>query len=328
MRKFDVYGVGNAIMDLQLRVSDEDLDRFKLVKGGMKLVEVSEQQDIIEYFYAHDVNQASGGSAANTAIAIAQLGGRVGYGCMVGDDGFGKFYQGEMANLGVSLHVKPRERESTGTCVILITPDAERTMNTHLGASSNFGPEHVSEEHIADARWLYVEGYLFSSEKGQQVVSKAIKVAKRSQTRIAVSFADGFIVDAFREPLSAAVAQADLIFANRNEAAAFAREDDEIRSFAALKSACPNVAMTLHERGARVFYAGEEFFIPAVKTNAIDTTGAGDMFAGGFLYGLTRGWKADKAAELACFLASKVVSQIGPRLNCDVKKLMEMTALS
>ncbi|MCB0323795.1 MAG: adenosine kinase [Bdellovibrionales bacterium] len=321
--KFDVYGIGNAIMDLQLKVAEDDLERFELEKGAMRLVDVDQQQRLIEYFHGQALNQASGGSAANTMIALSQLGGRAAYGCLVGDDAFGKFYFSEMRDLAVELHTKPVQGKVTGTCVILVTPDAERTMNTHLGASADLSASDVSEELISQSKWLYVEGYLFTSEGGQGAVRRAVSLAKKHNVRVAVTFSDGFIVDVFGEPLRETVRQADLVFANLNEAQRYTGITDENKAFLALCDEAANVVMTMSERGARVRYDGQTEFIEATPVQAEDDTGAGDMFAGGFLYGVTHGLDGRQAGSLACFLAGKVVSQMGPRLQCDVRKLVE-----
>ncbi len=320
-RKFDVYGIGNAIIDLQLRVSEDDIKSLRLEKAAMKLVESSEQDDLLRYFSGRELNKASGGSAANTMIGIAQLGGTVSYGCLVGGDGFGSFYLEEMRKLGVALHTTPRSGEVTGTSVILITPDAERTMNTHLGASSLFDEVDVSERMLAESSWLYIEGYLFSSPGGQRAVQRAIELAREYDVKVAITFSDGFIVDVFGEPLRNAVDQADLIFANLNESRRFTGGEDEEEVFAKLKEVVPSCVMTMSERGAIVFYDGKESKIDPFPVTAVDDTGAGDMFAGAFLFGITHGMNGAAAGKLACFLSSRVVSQLGPRLKSDARQI-------
>lgn len=321
-KKFNVYGIGNAIMDLQLKVEEKDLELFSLEKGAMQLVEVATQQKLIEHFHGQDINLASGGSAANTMIAISQLGGQTGYACLVGEDDYGKFYFDEMKEIGVELHTKPVSGKPTGSCVILITPDAERTMNTHLGASAELSEKEVSEEMLSQSEWLYIEGYLFSSEVGQGAVREAVSLAKKHGVKIAVTFSDGFIVDVFGDPLREVVAQSDLVFANLNEAQRFTGKTNDEEVFSALCDLVPNVAMTMSERGAKICFDGTREHLDVTPVKAVDDTGAGDMFAGGFLYGITQGMSGKEAGELACFLAGKVVSQLGPRLHEDVRKLV------
>lgn len=325
-RSFGVYGIGNALIDLQYQVPETIIKDLRLEKGGMKLVGSVEQKQLMRHLSESlpgiDPHQASGGSAANTMIALAQLGGQGAYGCLVGDDSYGQFYLEEMEVLGIKLHNPPLANAPSGTCVVLITPDAERTMNTDLGASANFSADHINEELISKSSWLYVEGYLFSSEGGQAAVRRAVRCAKQHGVKIALTFSDGFIVDVFRKPLEECVAQSDLAFANLNEARRFTGEEDEDKAFAKLCEAVPNAVMTLSERGARVKYDGKIEFIAPFPVKAIDDTGAGDMFAGGFLYGITEQRSAKDAGRLACFLASRVVSQLGPRLRTDVQELV------
>ncbi len=321
-RRFHLYAIGNALIDLQYRVSESAIQELQLTKGAMRLVKGEEQAELIRRFINQDLNQASGGSAANSIIALAQLGGKAAYGCVVGDDSFGGFYLEEMELLGVELHNQALKNVQSGTCVVLITPDAERTMNTHLGASAYFGLEHVSEEHIADSEWIYIEGYLLSSPTGQLAASKATELAKKHGTKVAVTFSDGFIVDSFRQSLTDVVENSDLVFANLNEAKLFTGGEEAEDIFKRLCHVVPNVAMTMSEKGARVFFGGRDYRISAFETKATDDTGAGDMFAGAFLYGITHRWSPEDAGKLACFLASKVVSQLGPRLKTDVRALV------
>ncbi len=309
-------------MDLQLQVQEKDLELFSLEKGGMQLVDVAAQQKLVEHFHGQDINLASGGSAANTMIALSQLGTSTAYACLVGDDDYGKFYFDEMKQIGVELHTQPVKGKPTGTCVILITPDAERTMNTHLGASSELSAKEVNEEMLAQSEWLYVEGYLFSSEVGQGAVREAVSLAKKHGVKIAVTFSDGFIVDVFGDPLREIVSQSDLIFANLNEAQRFTGKSGDDEVFSALCDFVPNVAMTMSERGAKICFNGVREHLEVTPVKAVDDTGAGDMFAGGFLYGITQGFSGKDAGNLACFLAGKVVSQLGPRLHEDVRKLV------
>ena len=187
----------------------------------MKLVSLKEQEQLLSQLKSHKINKASGGSAANTVIAIAALGAKTAYNCMVGDDDLGSFYIDELKALGVEAATLKNKNFPTATCAVMITPDAERTMNTFLGASAHLDQEHVSEELISKAKWLYVEGYLFSSETGQRVVEKAIGFAKKHNTKIAVTLSDGFIVEFFGVPLRKALKDAELVFANLNEASKY-----------------------------------------------------------------------------------------------------------
>jgi sugar/nucleoside kinase (ribokinase family) len=326
-REYDIYGLGNAIMDLQLNAADEDLAELGLTKGSVRLTDTAEQGNIIDFLHARKIHQASGGSAANTVITLTQLGGKAAFGCLLGDDVFGRSYRNEMQKIGVTLNADLSPGKATGTCVVLITPDAERTMNTHLGVSAEFGPEHVSEEKIKQSSWVYIEGYLLSSPAGQEAARKAAALAKKHGVRVALTFSDTFIVEEFGSILRELAQSADLVFANLSEAQKYTGEEGESEAFAKLCKAVPNAAMTAGDKGARIRYDGLSHQIAAIKTNAVDATGAGDTFAGAFLYGITHGMTGSKSGELACLLASKVVSQLGPRLLCDVKQLVERAGI-
>lgn len=320
-RRIDVYGIGNAIMDLQISSSEAEFSKLDLEKGSMRLVAEEEQARLLEHYSGKDIHQASGGSAANTMIGIAQLGGRTVYGCVLGDDSFGKAYREEMLELGVELYTEAVSGGTSGSCIVLITPDAERTMNTHLGASADFGPQHVQEGAMSEAEWLYVEGYLFSSDSGFSGVKEAVSAAKRLGTKVAVTVSDGFIIDCFSEQLNSVLKDADLVFANYSEAQKLTGETEEDKVFSSLSSIVPNAVMTMGARGVRLVYDGTLERVEAFSTAAVDTTGAGDMFAGGFMFGITHGLSGFQSGRLGSFLASRVVSQLGPRLGGDVKKL-------
>lgn len=321
-KKYKVYGIGNAIVDIQFQVEESVINEFNLKKGGMTLVDFKNQQSLIKSLSHLDYNQASGGSAANTIITLAQLGAAVSYSPVVGDDHFGTFYLKEMLSLQIALQTDPRRGEHTGTCLVLITPDAERTMVTHLGATARFDESDVNEEHLSRSEWLYVEGYLLSSSTGQKAVKHALKLAKGHDVKIALTFSDAFIVENFRAALEEVVDASDLVFANYNEAKAFTGKETQDGVFKALKSRVESVALTLGAEGARIHYQNEDRDIAPYSVVALDDTGAGDSFAGGFLYGITKGQTAFEAGKLACFLASRVVSQLGPRLEGDLRKML------
>lgn len=321
-KRYDVYAIGNAIMDLQLRVKESTIAELGLEKGRMKLVSESEQKKLLDYARSTVIYPSSGGSAANTVITIAQLGGQAAYGCLVGADDFGRSYASEMSDLGVTLHNAPIHGYPTGTCVVLITPDSERTMNTHLGASSMFGPTQVSDEHVTAATWLYIEGYLFFSDSARAAIDIAVRLAKNAGTKIAVSVSDSPVVQFFGDALRKTLESADLVFANFDESCALTGEKDEDKVFAKLQNIAPNVALTLGKRGARIAYEGQQYTIEASPVTAVDTTGAGDVFAGAFLNGICQDIGARRSGNLACFLAGKVVSQLGARLKGDIRAMV------
>ncbi len=322
-RKYDVYGIGNAIMDLQLEITEEELQKFGLEKGSMTLAESAEHQKLLAALFGKEIKQSSGGSGANTIIALSQLGKSVSYGCIVGDDPRGNEYLSELKELGVSLFNAPVSGGVTGLSIVMITPDAERTMSTCLGITSTFSPEHVSPEVIADSKWIYLEGYLFATDTGRAAVGHAVSCAKTSGTKIAVTLSDGFIVDFFKDSVTETIREADLLFANRNEALRYTGVEDEVEALRILKQMSKNVVITLGERGVLASFDGVETQVEAFSVKAVDDTGAGDIFAAGFLDGVLRGLPVADSARLACFLAGKVVSQYGARLKGNVLSMVE-----
>lgn len=323
-KDIDVCGLGNALVDLQFQIKDSDITEMNFAKGEMRLVELEQQKKLLDTFAKYNYNQCSGGSAANTIIAFSQFGGKAAYMTLLGNDNFGNFYSDEFKQLGIELQAAMLDSDPTGTCAVLITPDAERTMLTYLGATSKFSPEHLNREYIERAKWLYIEGYYFSGDSTSEAIFKAVEIAKESNTKIAVSFSDAFIIDVFRERLEKVVKNADLVFCNETEAKKYTNCANSEDAFAELCKICPNVAMTLGAEGSLLMWDGRTYKIPSFPTKAVDTTGAGDMFAGAFMYGILYLNSPELAGILGSAAASKVVSQLGARLQNEHKNIIEM----
>jgi sugar/nucleoside kinase (ribokinase family) len=288
----------------------------------MRLVDVEEQQRLLARVGAGTPELCSGGSVANSLIAVAQLGGKSAICCRVADDQFGRFYRDECRSLGMHVPAELASEGATGTSVVLVTPDAERTMRTSLGVSTALAAEHIDASAIEQSQWLFIEGYVFSnSDAGRSAIGDAIRVAKGSGTKVAVTCSDAWIVSGFGEHLFKALNDTHLIFANEEEAAALANTTDVIASGAVLRERFPHVVLTAGSRGAFIWWEGEAIHVPAYETVPRDLTGAGDMFAGAFLYGITHGLPPGEAAQRACFLAHHVINQVGARLKGDVKAL-------
>lgn len=315
MKDLQLCGLGNALVDVEFQLSDADFDALNLQRGTMTLVDAAAQRAYIDGLAHHTPHRSSGGSAANTIIAFGQFGGRGAYKAVLGHDEMGLFYAREFTDLGIHLEADLLPHTHTGTCLVLITPDAERTMLTALGVNSTFSAEHVIEATIARSEWLYIEGYKFSEPSGQSAISEAIGYAKKHGTKIAVSFSDTFIINFFRDGLESALAHADLIFCNEMEGCAYTGAEDSAAAFEKLSAQFTNVCFTKGSKGSLVQWNGEVHEIPSFPVTPIDSTGAGDMYAAGFLYGITHGHSADKAGRLASYAASKVVSQFGARLK-------------
>jgi sugar/nucleoside kinase (ribokinase family) len=316
MREYQLCGLGNAIVDIFVEVSDRDFDLLGFERGTMRLVDIVEQRDLLAKFLAKDPRLVSGGSVANSVIAFSQLGGSAAFIGCVGDDRYGLFYHSEFENLGIAIGNPVIVNQTTGTCVCLITPDAERTMRTCLAVSSHLAAAHVDEERIKNSDWLFIEGYVFANpETGQGAIREAIRLAKKHGTKVAVTCSDAFIVNVFGDPFREALKQADLLFANETEACAVAGTTTVAEAFAKLKSEVPSLVVTHGPHGVYIRHGSVETHVPAFPCEPKDLTGAGDMLAGSFLYGITHEVPADKAARAACYLARKVITQVGARLH-------------
>lgn len=324
MKTIDVTGVCNGLVDIFADVSQEAFEPFGFEKGTMRLVDIEEQLQLLSQVGSHKPVMRSGGSVANSLIAIAQLGGKSAVCCRLGDDQYGRFFRDECLELGLTVPVPLAQSRSTGTCVVLVTPDAERTMRTALGACTSLRAEDIDLGVVKDSKWLFVEGYVFSnSDDGRSAIRESVRVAREANTKVAVTCSDAWIVHGFSEPLRETLESTDLIFANEEESSALAGTTDVVSAGRKLKEKFPHVVLTAGPRGAFIWWEGEELHVPAFACEPRDLTGAGDMFAGSFLYGITHGLGPYDAAHRACFLARHVISQVGARLSGDVRALWE-----
>jgi sugar/nucleoside kinase (ribokinase family) len=325
MKEYQLCGLGNAIVDLFVEVDDAQFADMGFKRGSMELVEVAEQKVLLERFRAQEPKLVSGGSVANSVIAFSQLGGAGAFIGCVGDDRYGLFYKTEFDELDIDIGNPVIVNESTGTCVVLITPDAERTMRTCLAVSSHLAGRHVDAERIRKSEWLFIEGYVFANPSGQEAIREAIRVARESKTKIAITCSEAFVPNFFGEPFHQALTQADLLFCNESEACAVAKAPNAEDAFGKLRGLVPSVVVTAGPQGAYIRHDGTETHVAAFPCDPRDLTGAGDMFAGSFLYGLTHGIPPAKAGRAACFLAMKVISQIGARMHHGTRHYWEET---
>ena len=311
---YDVYSLGSAIVDVQTSVGDDVVARMHVEKGSMRFISELQLDQTLEIIKTMESKKSCGGSAANSVIALAQMGGSGVFCNMVGGDEHGDIFCEDMQKFGVKFNYELVQGQRTSTCIVLITPDAERTMFTHLGASSCLSEEIVSEELISKSKWVYIEGYMLANPKGPAIINKMLALAKKHNVRTALSCSDIFIVDLFKDKILSLADKIDLVFANRNEVKHLVNIDDDDEAYNAYKGMFSSVIMTLSAKGAKYIVDGFEGEIPGVKVKAVDTTGAGDMFAGAFLYGMTNGFSLDRSIKVANFLAAQVVSQFGARL--------------
>ena len=315
-----VYGIGNGIVDRQVRVTDSELQALGLSKGRMELTEAQEQAGILAQLGDREGELHAGGSAANTIAGIAQMGGRAAYACSLAEDEAGQHYRADFAQLGIRLTGAAKPDDTTGLCLVLVTPDGERTMKTCLGASALLCPEDIDEDTVAASRWVYLEGYLLAGDTTRAAAFHAMDLARRHGARIAFSFSDRFVVEAFGDDLKTIVSSyADLVFANESEAEAYTGVADPQASLAALLQECAGACVTCSERGSYVHLNGERHYVAALETRAVDMTGAGDIYAAGVLYGICSGAAPEPAARLGARVAHDVVRQMGARLEGDLR---------
>jgi sugar/nucleoside kinase (ribokinase family) len=324
MKDFQLCGLGNAIVDIFLELSDREFAALGFERGTMRLVELAEQKVLLQRFHDQEPRLVSGGSVANSVIGFSQLSGQAAFMGCVGDDRYGLFYESEFRELNIAIGNPVIVGESTGTCLCVITPDAERTMRTCLAVSSHLAARHIDETRIKNSEWLFIEGYVFANPAtGQSAIREAIRLAKLHGVKIALTCSEAFVVQAFGDAFFEALKSADLLFCNETEACAVAKAPNAQEGFAKLKEIVPSAVVTAGPAGAYVRHAGVEAHVPAFPCQPKDLTGAGDMFAGAFLYGVTHGVPPQKAARAACFLAMKVITQVGARLHQGTIKYWE-----
>lgn len=321
-KNIELLGMGNGLIDIQYQLDYDEFLRLNLSKGEMRLISIEKQKALYNLLSNYVPNICSGGASANSIIAFSQFGGKSAYFTALGNDEFGKYYSQDFLKLDIDLYASYNNELPTGTCLVIITPDYERTMLTCLGASSTFNTENIKEEIIQDSQWFYIEGFKLSEQKSTEAVFYAIELAKKYKTKIAFNLSDLFIISNNREKILEILKNTDLLFCNKPEALLLTETNDEEKAFLKMKEIVPNYCLTLGENGAIVYYDSQRIDIKPYKTNAIDTTGAGDMFAGAFLYGLIKWNSPEKAGKFASYASSVVVSQLGARLNEDnLKKI-------
>ena len=324
MKKFDVCGMGNGLLDIFVECTEAEFAPLNFERGTMRLVDGADQRALLKRFADRSPVMVSGGSVANSIIALSQLGGKPAFIGSFGDDEFGAFYRREFDDLGIRLNRSVASPEDTGTCVAIITPDAERTMRTNLGAAALLTPDHVEEDLIAGSEWVFVEGYLFSNPgNGQPTVRRALESARRHGTRVAVTCSEAWVIQGFGDALGEAVESSSLVFANESEAMALSGRSSPDGAFEALCERLPGVVVTRGEAGALVKFGDVKGSVDAFPCSPRDLTGAGDMFAGAFLYGVNHGVSPLEAARGACYLAMHVVSRVGARLHHGARGLWD-----
>jgi len=316
---YHIYGLGAALVDTEIQVTDADLVAMGVSKGHMTLVDEQRQAELLRHLEGHLVHssRASGGSGANTVIAASYFGCRSFYSCKVADDDNGHFYLSDIKAAGVDYPEHLRLPQGiTGKCLVMISPDAERSMHTFLGVSAELSEAELHTPAIEAADYVYIEGYQVTSDRGRAAAATLRQKAQTRNTRTALSLSDPAMVEFFREGLLEMIGDGvDLLFCNRDEALGFTNSESLEEAAEALKQYSRSFAITCGAEGSLVFDGRTSYRIAAEPVQAVDTNGAGDMFAGAFLYAITQGENYETAGRFASLAAGKVVSQYGPRLK-------------
>jgi sugar/nucleoside kinase (ribokinase family) len=320
MATYNIYGIGAALVDTEVEVSDAFLASAQIDKGVMTLVDEPRQTELLEALASENTHmlRKCGGSVCNSVVAASSLGAKTFFSGKVADDSDGGLYIDDLNDAGVAFHSAGQESGITGKCLVMVTDDAERTMNTFLGASEALSAREIDQAALIDSEWFYVEGYLVTDEARTLATKIAAETAKANNVKVAISLSDPFVVavfgDALRQVIGGGV---DLIFCNKDEAMAFTGTDTLEAAAEGLKQYTKTFAITDGANGAITFDGHTMNQSKGVEAKAIDTNGAGDMFAGAFLYAITSGKSYAWAASLANDCAARVVAQFGPRLEAS-----------
>ena len=320
--RFDVTAIGNAIVDVLAQADDSLLQQLKLTKGAMELIDPPTADRL--YAAMGPGVEASGGSAANTVAGIAALGGRAAYIGKVADDQLGAVFTHDIRAVGVAFDTPPLTGGlSTARSLIFVTPDAQRTMQTFLGATSQLGPEDVNMDYITASKVLYLEGYLWDQPSAKEAMQNAAVEAKRAGAKVSLTLSDSFCVARFRDEfLDLAEHHVDILFANESEILSLYQAATFDEALQKVRGHCEIAALTRSEKGSVVVAGDDVHIIDAVKgVKVVDTTGAGDAYAAGFLYAYTQGRDLVTAGRLGGAMAARVISHFGPRVQGDVKAL-------
>jgi len=319
----DIVGIGNAIVDVLTTTDDSVLERLSLNKGSMTLIDANKAKELYEI--TTNRIQRSGGSVANSLACIAQLGGKTAFIGRVRNDELGEIFTEEISTTGTIFKTPTSSvGPSTARCIIFITPDAQRTMCTYLGASVLLEPRDLDFSAVREAKILYLEGYLWDNPAAKDAFIKAAEIAKNAGRKVALSLSDSFCVNRHRESFVKLVRNhIDILFANEDEIKALYKTSSLNTAIEELKKTCDLAAITIGKKGSILISSGKEINIdPFIFGKAIDTTGAGDLYAGGFLKGLADGLKPEISARIGSICAGHIVTQLGSRSNTDLLNLI------
>jgi sugar/nucleoside kinase (ribokinase family) len=327
MKKFDVYAIGNALVDIEYHTTPAQLTAMGIDKGVMTLIDEQRQNSLVAQLGDSHESMTCGGSAANTIIALTQMGARTHLDCRVSNDMTGQIFARDLHDSGVNsnLDFKPLPAGVTGKCLVFVTPDADRTMNTFLGVNADLDSGDIDIEAIKQSETIYIEGYLASAENTRDAAIEARKIAENRNIKTSLTLSDPNMVKFFRDSITAMIGdKVDLLFANEEEAKELAETDNFDDAIQLFKQKARAFAITRGSQGALLFDGGGLIEISPNPVQAIDTLGAGDLFAGAFLYGLSQGMSFQQSGDLASLASAKIVTQFGPRLEtAQTRALLE-----
>jgi sugar/nucleoside kinase (ribokinase family) len=328
--RFDVLGIGNAIVDVIARAEDDFLVRQGMNKGAMTLIDEERAEQIYEAM--GPAVEVSGGSAANTIVGVASLGGSAAFVGKVRDDALGHVFAHDIRAVGVNFDTPPAfEGASTGRCYVLVTPDGERTLNTFLGAAQDLHQNDIDAEAVAGAAITYLEGYLWDPKNAKDAFLKAASIAHNARRRVALSLSDAFCVDRWREEFLHLVRTGtiDMLFANESELRSLYQTADFDTAAVALRKDARLAVITRSEKGCAILAPDKITEVPASHVERVfDSTGAGDLFAAGFLFGLARGFDHEACGRLGALAAAEVIQHLGARPETDLKALAQEHGLA
>ena len=323
-KQWDIVGIGNPLLDVVIEVEDEILEKLQVKKGSMNLIDEQESQRISKQIGEFEKQLTAGGSTSNIVVGASILGSQTIFLGMVGKDEYGKIYQEKIEKKGVSSKLAKHEKKTTGHCLILVTPDGERTMLTHLGAASNFEVGHLGEAEIKNSKILHIEAYQLEDLNLRPAVLKAIEVAKEAKVLVSLDLSDSDLVLRNKEFLHMVVEQhIDIVFANEQESMAFAETLLPHEALHELAKLCKIAVVKLGEKGSLIKKGGKVFDIKAHSVEMVNTNGAGDMYAGVILHGVANGLDLEEAGKMASHLSALVVASTGAHLDEKHFKVVE-----
>ena len=329
MSEFDIVGVGNALVDVLSHCDDGFLTSSGVEKGIMQLIDADRAIEL--YGMMGPAQEISGGSAANTIAGAGMLGAKTAYFGKVKNDQLGAIFAHDIRALGVTYETPLAEKDDaheTGRCMVLVTPDGERSMSTYLGVSEALGPDDIDVSICAGADWLYLEGYRFDGPASVAAFDKAIAACRGGGGRVSITLSDPFCVDRHREAFRQLIAEhTDLLFANEHELMSLYETESLDEAMARVALDVDIAAVTVGARGAYAVTRAETLHVPTAATKVVDATGAGDLFAAGFLAGLTRDKDLTTCAAMGCVAAGEVIGHIGARPEADLNALMRERGL-